>query len=255
MSDIFRSTASYYRKYRDYDKVFLHHLSNVLSLETASLRILDIGTGTGQLAMYLSPFSKFVLGIDISDEMIAEAILASNEFANIEYKVLSAEAISEELGHFDLITFGSSFHWLDKPKVLYKCKKILKSDGRGIIIGSRSVWNQAGEWIEESLEVIKEFLGERRKAGSGYFEEDEKTFEEYITEAGFTILINGAFEVNVTTTVEEYIGGLYSTSFANIHQLGEKKEEFEMRMRELLEKHFPSGIISSTKQYYYIIFA
>lgn len=114
-SEIFKGTAGYYSRYREpYPPALFELLRAKFRLDGRG-RLLDIGTGTGHLAVPLHRAFADVVAIDISAEMIEEAQRASTAAGakNIDFRVMGAEAITDALGQFRLVAFGQSLHWMD----------------------------------------------------------------------------------------------------------------------------------------------
>src|SRR6266478_3615712 len=63
---------------------------------TPEARVLDVGCGSGWATRVLAElaFNGRVTGIDISDEMVRLARESSRSYANVDYKVASAEQLS-----------------------------------------------------------------------------------------------------------------------------------------------------------------
>jgi SAM-dependent methyltransferase len=66
----------------------------------AEVSVLDVGTGTGRLALALAPHCRWVVGIDRDAEAIEEATCRGRErrLANAEFLVLDAEAPEDYKG-------------------------------------------------------------------------------------------------------------------------------------------------------------
>ncbi len=71
--DLFKGTAWYYARYRPgYPGPFFDHLAARFGLDGTG-RLLDLGCGTGQLALPLAGRFEGVVGMDPEPEMLAEA--------------------------------------------------------------------------------------------------------------------------------------------------------------------------------------
>src|SRR5687767_3739185 len=111
--DLFASTAAYYARFRpDYPPVLLDDLVTDCGLDGTGW-LLDLGCGTGQLAIALRPRFAGVVGLDASDEMLAEARRQASAAGvdDITWVAAPAETVSPDLGRFRLITIGRAFHW------------------------------------------------------------------------------------------------------------------------------------------------
>ena len=88
---------------------------------------LDIGCGTGVSTVPLAKSFQHVIGLDISEAQIFEA---DTSCSNVSYKVGCGEDLSFcQPESVDLVTFMTSFHWLDSERVYREVKRVLKPDG------------------------------------------------------------------------------------------------------------------------------
>ncbi|MFC1954825.1 class I SAM-dependent methyltransferase [Chloroflexota bacterium] len=249
--DTFRGTAWYYARFREgYPKEFFSFIKDKFDLQKDD-RVLDLGCGTGQIAIPISAFVKEVVAMDPEPEMIAEG--KNQAETKDDQKIVWVEGGSEdlpgmkdELGNFKLVTMGTSFHWMDREKTLDELHSIINDDGGIVIVGNTSIWTKnPSDWEAAAKEVIKKCLGEKRRAGSGLFQAPTRRHEEIVKESGFRQMEMWQHHWNVSSSLGEVIGNLYSTSMTNPHVLGNKKEAFEKDLREALMKVNPSGIFSS----------
>jgi SAM-dependent methyltransferase len=96
-------------------------------------RVLDVGCGTGVLASELSRYFESVVGIDISEPMLAIA-RGKRAATNIEYRRADANQLVLEQ-KFDAIVSHTAFHHLeDVPRTLGMLKAALEPGGRLILV-------------------------------------------------------------------------------------------------------------------------
>ena len=118
----FNKLADAYKKSRPgYSKDIGIFFRKIFKIKPNSL---DLGSGTGIFTKELSKFSKKVIGIEPSSEMIKNAYKSRN----ISYKNTSGEKIRLK-NKFDLITAASCFHWLDDKKISKTINFHLKDKG------------------------------------------------------------------------------------------------------------------------------
>lgn len=234
--ELFVGTAEYYSKYRiEYPKQLLDMILKFNDVKGEG-KLLDLGCGTGQLAIPLHKYFKEVIGIDISQEMINEArkISLEKNAQNISFITMESEQIGKELGQFDLILCGNAFHWMDRELILNESYDILKSSGGMVILAGGSVWTGKKIWQKQTLNIIKKWLGEKRKAGKGEYPTKHKLHEEYIRESKFQLIKKGDYKFTYCWRIESLIGYLYSTSFCNKRLLGDNIDAFENELKETL---------------------
>ena len=93
-------------------------------------KILDLGTGTGNLAREFSRNGSIVSGIDISEEQILVAQkLMHEQDLDIDFHVSSAQSLPFNDDSFDCATANQCFHYFDTKKALAEIKRVLKSNG------------------------------------------------------------------------------------------------------------------------------
>jgi ubiquinone/menaquinone biosynthesis C-methylase UbiE len=124
---------------------------------------LDVACGTGHSTRALATIADKVAAIDISDEMIAEAVRDER----ISYQVASAEQIPFPDAHFDLITVGLAFHWLDQPLFLREAARTVRPDGWLVIYnhwftGEMQENKGFSPWFEEVY--LRKFPTPQRRA-------------------------------------------------------------------------------------------
>ena len=251
-TDLFNGTAHYYEKYRPaYPKELLNFILTFVEKKN-NRKLLDIGCGTGQLAIPLSESFHEVHAIDSSLEMLSKGQEAGRP--NIKWHHTSAEKMEELHQSFDTIVIGNAFHWMNREKVLHSCFNKLAPKGTLAILAGGSVWNGKREWQKKIVEVIQKYLGADRRAGSSTYQTDAKKHEYYLERSPLTLVTTGDYTYQYTWTIDQIIGYLYSTSFCNRALLGDKVGEFEGEINDELTKLSSTGsFIESIEVTYFIL--
>ncbi len=128
-------TSENYARYRDiYPEEFYRRVAD-RGLCVAGQKVLDLGTGTGVLPRNMYGYGAEWTGTDISPEQIEQAKrLASEAGMNIEFKNVSTEQIDFPAASFDVITACQCFLYFDHVKAAPILHRILKKDGRLVIL-------------------------------------------------------------------------------------------------------------------------
>ena len=128
-------TSREYAKYRDiYPEKFYQKIVD-RGLCIKGQRVLDIGTGTGVLPRNMYKYGAKWTGTDISPEQIEQAkILADNSKLKIDFQAVPTEQIEFEKESFDVITACQCFWYFDHEKVMPELARLLKSDGKMLIL-------------------------------------------------------------------------------------------------------------------------
>ena len=99
--------------------------------------VLDVATGTGDVAFKLAPKTEKVTGIDIASNMIdlANKKKDKKKSLNVDFLVGDAENLPFEDSTFDVITISYGYRNIsDQPKALKEFNRILKKEGRLFIL-------------------------------------------------------------------------------------------------------------------------
>ena len=97
--------------------------------------MLDLGTGTGVLPRNMYRYGAKWVGCDISPEQIEQAKALSREGnMKIDFRAISTENVDFPDESFDVITACQCFWYFEHEKVMPKLSKLLKKDGRVLIL-------------------------------------------------------------------------------------------------------------------------
>lgn len=246
-SDVFKSAAEYYAKYRPkFPPELFKYLIAKFNLNGQG-RLLDLGCGTGNLTIPLAKYFEEVVGLDPEQEMLDQAKIEADSKGvdNIQWLKMMAEDIDQSLGKFKLATMGLSFHWMDEQIVLDKLYSLIE-EGGGLAIasGTTALWKNIDEeeWKAVCRQAIQRYLGADRRAGRGTFIKPEKSFEDFLKESIFKNVERYEYKYERSRSLDEIVGHLFSTSYATPALLGDKKEMFEAEIRGELLKLIPEGI-------------
>jgi len=83
---------------------------------------LDVGCGTGQSTVALTALARHVIGLDISQAMLDQAM----PYSGVRYIRSPAEMLPFANESFDLLTAGLAFHWLDRQCFLPEAHRVLQ---------------------------------------------------------------------------------------------------------------------------------
>ncbi|XP_045031850.1 putative methyltransferase DDB_G0268948 isoform X3 [Daphnia magna] len=89
---------------------------------------LDVGCGSGQCSVLLSPHFEKVLATDISCSQI-DVAKSQNLPSNIEFRVCPAEQSPVEDGSVQIVNAGVCAHWFDLPMFFKEVDRVLCSNG------------------------------------------------------------------------------------------------------------------------------
>jgi len=167
--NVFAGVAKYYVKYRpSYLAGLFEDIVKDFSLDERG-KLLDLGCGTGELAIPLAKYFKTVLAVDPDPDMLAEGQKKAKKLKidNVAWQKNSSKELNKLKGPFRLVTMGRSFHWMDQETVLNQLYGLIEVGGGLAIIGNEPVeqGSEAAKRDEIVQRLIKKYLGPKRRAG------------------------------------------------------------------------------------------
>jgi SAM-dependent methyltransferase len=222
-----------------YSGELIDRLVTALSLDGTG-ELLDLGCGPGSLTVLLASHFGHATGLDADDEMLAEGArqAARAGLTNIDWLQLRAEDLPADLGPFRMVTLAQSFHWMDRARVARRLHRVLAPGGALVHLHATTHQGMAGEdplshprpprgQIDE---LVKRYLGPRRRAGKGTLpelpmpepERGQLETETY-GDAGFTdrrrIEVPGSA---VERSTDDIVASVFSLSSATPHLFADR---------------------------------
>jgi SAM-dependent methyltransferase len=245
-TDIFKGTAYYYARFRPgYPQRFFDLLGESFQLDGTG-RLLDLGCGTGQIAVPLASLFAHVVAMDPEPEMLAEAQRHIKEagvgnVSLIEGASSDLPDLMDSIGKFRLVAMGSSFHWMNRAATLDILSRMVEPGGGIAVASAGSLWTADAPWCRAVKATVQRWLGDERRAGSSTYAVPPERHEALIARSAFGPCKNYVFTYQQDWTVDQVVGYLYSTSFCSPHVLGERRAGFEEDLRQTLLRLDPDG--------------
>lgn len=251
-SNRFIGTASSYAAFRPPYPTEL--LDLLVAASTGHHRLVDLGCGTGELARPLARTFSEVVAVDMEPDMIGVGMRRAGDegIANITWSVGMAET-ADLPASTDLITVGSAFHWMDRPLVLSRARRILARGGAFVVTGGNSPWTGREPWQQVIVSVLRDIVGPTRRAGDGVFRGPPEPHEVVMAANGFSDVVQHDFQTPHEWSLDGILGYLRSTSFASRKVLGDMAEEFDRVLTEELLKVNPNGTYPEVLPFYALV--
>ncbi len=227
-------TSADYAKYRDiYPKEFYQKILD-RNLCVNGQKILDIGTGTGVLPRNMHAYGGIWTGVDIQKNQIEQAKNLS-ENMNINYLISAVEDISFPEKSFNVVTACQCFGYFDAVKTAPILHKILKDDGRLLIL--YMAWLPFEDEVAKASEdlVLKYSPG---WSGAGETMNRISISKEY--EKFFELVYHDEFKVNVHFTKEGWNGRMKACRGVGASLDHTKLKQWEKEHLELLDEIAPN---------------
>jgi SAM-dependent methyltransferase len=254
---VFEGTAAYYRQGRKpYAPTLADALAEHLHLDGRG-RLLDVGCGPGTVALFFAHLFEGVSGLDPDTGMLAEAerSAAEEEIQNADWVQMRAEDLPGPLGTFRVISFGQSFHWMDRPRVAAAVRQMLDANGAVVQV---DLWHTnppdqvppSGPYppIPEAAidELRRRWLGPDRRAGQGFRNTSPDQEDAVFQAAGFAPeeLVIVPDDRVLERSVEDVLAWVLSTSSTAPHLFGDGLDDFIRDLRGVLLDVSPEGRFS-----------
>lgn len=130
----------------------------VLKHIKANDSVLDVGCGDGYLLQKLSKKCAFAVGLEPDCDSAARARLYLGGIDNVTIRQVSFQAFNPSDGSFDAIIFVASLHHINEADGISKAKRILKPNGRLIVVGCAQP-KSALDFLVEGLRVLPAKIG------------------------------------------------------------------------------------------------
>jgi ubiquinone/menaquinone biosynthesis C-methylase UbiE len=179
-----------------YDRRWKNYIAHTLSFLKSWAEIspvdsvLDVACGTGEFErLILSDYSTLkVVGVDISEEMLAIAEEKCGVYPQVSFYTASASALPFANKSFDVIVSANSFHYFDDPlAALIEMQRVLKPNGKVVIL----------DWCKDYLfcQILDIILKIVDPAHQQCYTQDE--FYHFLTSANFVVSRGTKFRFGV----------------------------------------------------------
>jgi ubiquinone/menaquinone biosynthesis C-methylase UbiE len=211
-------------------------------------RLLDVGCGPGTVTLRLAPLFEAAVGLDPDPEMLgcASRAAAGRGIGNLSWVQQRAEALPAGLGTFRAVTFAASFHWMDRPRVAAAVATMLDPGGAVVQVDAPPPRPDGSLPFppppDDVLDRLRiRYLGRDRRAGQTIRNTSPGGEDQVFRQAGFlsaqTVTVPDQRIIELTT--DDVVARVFSHSSTAPHLFGDRREEFESDLREILAQASP----------------
>ncbi len=133
-------------------KKIIEKLVSILPVDK-NWKVLDVGIGTGNTAVYLSPYVKEIVGTDLSSGMLEVLGKKIKEIGIENIRYYKKDILKEDFEEkdFDLIFNAMTMHHIDDPeKAISRFKEFLKPEGYIAIV---DLYKEDGTFHSDNADV------------------------------------------------------------------------------------------------------
>lgn len=244
--ELFASAADYYARYRSgYPDGLIGELAGRLGLDGSQVA-LDVGCGTGQVAIPLAGHVRRVIAVDPLPRMLALGAAAARRrgVANVDWRLGDSAGLAR-LGAkgADLVVFAASFHWTDRPAVIRELAGLVDATAPLVVVTDGLDEDEDPDWVRAIAAVRARYLGPVRRAGSGVYVRPEGSHEQVLRESPFSAVERLCWSWERPLTVAQVVGLQFSYSFSTPALLGADATAFAADVRDAVLALHPRGTV------------
>ncbi|MFB6888238.1 class I SAM-dependent methyltransferase [Kitasatospora sp. NPDC056327] len=245
--DFSGEVAAYYAEYRKgYPPPVLDALERLFALDAhpgIGDLALDLGCGTGQLALPLAARVRTVVGMDPEPDMLGQARAAAERagvrnalwLLGTDADVPALAGLLPGARPLGVTVIGNAIHWM-RPGELFRALYPLTRPGGGVavIANGTPVWAQDTDWSRALRAALTEHFGRPVTASCGTDAAERAGYAAALEAAGFTGVGETVVEYQDALTPDQLLGTVYSAVPASALPSPEERPAFAARLRAAL---------------------
>jgi trans-aconitate methyltransferase len=238
--------ADFYHKYRrGYPPAVIDMLVDTFQLTGSDIAI-DLGCGTGQLALPIARRVRAVVGVDPEPDMLSRARRAAAEqgIGNVSW-MLGADtditALAALLGHqpAGVVTIGQALHWMRHDELFPRLAPFLRHGGGVAVISNGTpLWQQDNAWSHALRGFLAQWLGVELTPTHtcGTDEASHQRYRDSLAAAGFDVS-ETSIEYTDELDLEHLVGGIYSALPVQQLPPPDQRTVFAEQVRRAVQPH------------------
>ena len=209
--------ADFYHRYRHgYPSAVIDALVDAFGLDGQDVAV-DLGCGTGQLALPMARRVRAVVGVAPEPDMLRRAQKAAQDMdlRNVSWMLGSDTDIPVLRGllgdrSVGAVTVGQALHWM-KHEDLFRAIVPLVRPGGGIAVVTNGtpLWLQDTDWSRALRDYLERWLDTTLTFACGTDDQSQWQYREDLTIAGFEVLSTAVGYV-ADLDLDRLVGGVYS---------------------------------------------
>lgn len=238
--------ADFYHQYRrGYTSEVVSAVVDAFALTNDDV-VVDLGCGTGQLALAVAGRVRAIIGVDPEPDMLAHARRAAREqdIENVSWMIgadTDIPAIRTLLGsqRAGAVTIAQALHWMDHDSLFRAAIPLIRPGGGiAVITNGMPLWRQDSAWSRDLQRFLEQWFGIPATATCGTDAASQQRYRDSLTAAGYDVVEAGV-RYRDELTPEQIVGGIYSALSVSRLPAPADRPRFAEQVRQLLQPHRP----------------
>jgi len=231
--------AEFYQRYRrGYPAPVIDALVDAFAL-TREDTVVDLGCGTGQLAVPLALRVGSVVAIDPEPDMLAVG-RAGTDADNIRWVVGSDRDVplrgQDSVG---ALVVGQALHWMDHAALFPAVAPMFRPGGGvAVVTNGEPLWLQDNAWSRALRDCLTPLLGARPTRTCGTDDASQRQYADELEQAGYTVR-STVVEYTADLDTETIVGNVYSALGVDQLPTPARRPAFADAIRAAVAPHEP----------------
>lgn len=236
MSIDFGRTASDYARHRAGFPSSMFERLGARGIGVTGQRVVDVGTGTGTVARGFAQRGCSVIGVDPSEQLVAQAMRIDAEAGvAVAYRIARAEETGMPDGSVDVYAAGQCWHWFDRPRAAAEAARVLVPGG--VVVICHFDWLPLPGNVAEATEAVMVAHNPawRGAGGSGMYPQWARD----VAGVGFGDIETFSYDVALPYTHEGWRGRIRATAGVAAALDPQAVRQFDDEHAQMLARRFP----------------
>ena len=233
-------TARDYARYRAGFPEELYERLEAMGVGGTGRRVLDLGTGTGDLARGFALRGAEAIGIDVSDALLDVARELDREAGvSVDYRVGIAEETGLPDASEDVVTAAQCWHWFDRPRAAREARRVLVPGGSMVICHLDRPHVEGSVGLATLELQLRHNPGFALPYGDSGGQGIHPQWLGDLADAGFVRLETFSFDITIPYTHDAWRGRCRASGPCGGSMDPAAVERFDRELAELLAERFP----------------
>lgn len=204
----FKEAVAFYERYRlAFPDRLIRRVATLVGLKPGDA-VLDLGCGTGMLAVPFAQAGMAVTAMDPEAGMLAAAgAAAKSAGVTVTIQPGGSQDLEAGMGPFKLVAIGRAFHWMDRAATLAMLDRIVARDGAVTLFHDAHPPVEENGWFKTLCDVTARHRPKGTERSGGH-----RRYEPFLFASAFTQLDGLSVTIRQSLTADDILGRAFSMS-------------------------------------------